>query len=683
MNRPNSIPAVARKPESLTAHGDTRIDPYYWLKDRENPEVLDYLRAENEYASAQLRDTDPLRETLFQEMKARIKEEDESAPYRRMGYWYFRRYRKGQEYPVYLRRADKPGAEEVILFDVNAMAEGHAYYHLGGLGISPDNQMIAFGFDAVSRRIYTLQVKDLRTGEILPDTIENTTGAAVWADDDRTFFYTRKDETLRPYRVYRHKLGTHPDTDVLVYEEKEPSFSVFIYRTKSRKYIVLGSSSTLSREYRILCADDPNGVFRVFQPREKDLEYDICHFEDRFYILTNKGGATNFKVMKTPEAHTSQEHWVEIIPHRTDTLIEDLDVFKDYLVVEERHCGLTQINIRPWQAEPYYIPFDEETYCAELGENYDFDTPLLRYGYTSLTTPNSIFDFDMKTRKHILRKRQTVLGDFDEQGYASRRIWVTARDGKAVPVSLVYKKSTLPSPESPLLLYGYGSYGITVDPSFSSTRLSLLNRGFTYAIAHIRGGQYLGRPWYEAGKLLNKKNTFTDFIDVADSLVDQQYTAPQHLYAMGGSAGGLLMGAVINQAPEHFHGVIAQVPFVDVVTTMLDESIPLTIGEYDEWGNPNDPEYYAYIKSYSPYDNVVQQTYPHLLVTTGLHDPQVQYWEPAKWVARLRELKKGDRLLLLKTDMDTGHGGASGRFEPLKETAMEYAFLLHLEGITS
>lgn len=681
MGQDDKAPRAAKHALRLSMHGDTRIDDYHWLKDRDNPAVIEHLKAENDYVDRVLQHTQAFQKQLFEEMKARIQEDDQSVPYKHRGYWYIRRYQKGQQYPLHLRKKETLDAPEELLFDVNAMAEGHAYYQLGSIAISPDNRMAAFGVDTLSRRIYTIQFKDLETAALLPDKIEQTTGSAVWANDNQTLFYTRKDDTLRPYQIYRHRLGCDSDSDVLVYEERDPTFSVSVHKSKSQKYIVIGSYSTVSQEYRILPAAEPEGSFRLFQKRERNLEYDICHYGDWFYILTNKDAATNFKIMKTPETQTEQDHWVEVVPHRADTLIEDMDVFKDCLVVDERRAGLGQINIRPWHGEPYYIDFDEQTYALALGVNCDFDSPVLRYTYTSLTTPFSVLDFDMKTKRKTLKKQSAVLGGFDKADYCARRIWAEARDGKAIPISLVYKKTTRPSPDTPLLLYGYGSYGLTVDPQFSSTRLSLLDRGFIYAIAHIRGGQYLGRPWYEEGKLLNKKNTFTDFIDAATSLVAQRYTASQHLYAMGGSAGGLLMGAVINEAPALFHGVVAQVPFVDVITTMLDASIPLTTGEYDEWGNPNDPAYYRYMKSYSPYDGVKRQRYPHLLVTTGLHDSQVQYWEPAKWVAKLREFKKGDRLLLLKTDMDTGHGGASGRFEPLKETALEYAFLLDLEGI--
>lgn len=681
MDADHRAPRAKKIAEKLTAHGDTRIDNYYWLKELENPEVVDYLRAENEYTAEKLRKTQAFQRKLFDEMKARIEEDDESVPYKHRGYWYICRYGKNCEYPIYTRKKETLDAAEALLFDVDSMAVGQAYYHLDGICVSPDNRMAAFGVDSVGRRAYTLRVKNIETGAVLSDRIENTTGSSAWANDNQTLFYTRRDAALRPYRIYKHKLGRNPAADVLVYEEKDPAFSVCVDQTKSQKYIVIQASSTLSQEYRILAADDPDGTFRIFQRRERGLEYHICHCGDAFYILTNQAGATNFKVVKTPESDTVKENWIDVVPHRADTFIEDMDVFGDYLVIEARRRGLVQIDIHPWHGVPYCIDFDEPTYAVRLGDNCDFDTDVLRYVYTSLTTPVSVVDFNMKTRRKTLKKRQAVLGGFNQADYRAARVWAPARDGEKIPVSLVYSKTTVPSPDTPLLLYGYGSYGCTIDPHFSSLRLSLLNRGFVYAIAHIRGGQYLGRPWYTDGKLFNKKNTFTDFIDVGKFLIDQRYTAPRHLYAVGASAGGLLIGAVLNEAAALFHGSIARVPFVDVVTTMLDESIPLTTEEYDEWGDPNDRAHYAYMKSYSPYDNVTQREYPHLLVTTALHDSQVQYWEPAKWVAKLREFKKGNRLLLLKTDMDAGHSGASGRFESLKETALEYAFLLDLAGI--
>ncbi|MDM1040019.1 MULTISPECIES: S9 family peptidase [Empedobacter] len=675
---------IAKKIEQkLEKHGDIRIDNYYWLNDRENSEVIDYLSQENEYTKAILQPTEALQTKLFEEMKARIKEDDSSVPYKLNGYWYLTEYQKGKEYPIHKRRKDSLENPDEILFDVNTMAEGHSYYQLGGISMAPNNQLVSFGVDNVSRRIYTIQIKDLTTGEILSDKIENTTGGSVWAADNQTLFYTRKDETLRAYQIWKHKLGTKQEDDVLVFEETDDTFNSFVYKSKSRDYIIIGSSSTVSDEFRYIPSNQPDAAFKIFQERERDLEYSIEHFGDSFYIQTNKDDAFNFKLMKTSVEKTEQENWIDVIPHREETLIEGFEIFKNYLVIEERTNGLLQMNIKAWDnSTDYYLPFNEETYTANVGTNPDFDTDILRYGYTSLTTPSSVIDFNMNDKTFEIKKEQVVIGDFDKENYISERIWAKARDGEMIPISLVRRKDTPLSADTPLLLYAYGSYGYTIEPYFSSVRLSLLDRGFIYAIAHIRGGQYLGREWYEDGKMLEKKNTFFDYIDAAKYLIQQNYTSSQHLYAMGGSAGGLLMGAVINYEPTLFNGVIAQVPFVDVVTTMLDDSIPLTTGEYDEWGNPNEKEYYDYMKSYSPYDNVEAKAYPNLYVSTGLHDSQVQYWEPAKWVAKLRDLKTDNNILLLDTNMDTGHGGASGRFESLKEDAKEDAFLFMLEGIT-
>jgi oligopeptidase B len=550
--------------------------------------------------------------------------------------------------------------------------------------VSPDNRFASFGIDTVGRRIYTIQVKNLETNEILSDVIENATGSSVWANDNQTLFYTRQDKvTLRANQIFKHKLGSTADKDVLVYEEKDETFNVSVGKEKSKKYIVIGAESTLTTEYRILNSDTPDAEFKVFQPRVRGLEYSISHFGDSFYILTNKDKATNFKLMKTPENATEKKHWKEVLAHREDVLIEDIEIFSNYLVVEERSNGLNHIRIMPWSGEgEYYLPFGSETYNAYTTTNVDFDTDILRYSYQSMATPSSVIDFNMKTKEKEIKKEQEVLGgQFDKNNYIEERVWATAKDGTKVPISLVYRKDLKKDGTNPLLQYAYGSYGVTMEPYFSTTRLSLLDRGFIYAIAHIRGGEDLGRQWYEDGKLLKKKNTFTDFIDCSKFLIQEKYTSPAHLYAEGGSAGGLLMGAVVNMAPELYHGVIAQVPFVDVITTMLDDSIPLTTGEYDEWGNPNNKKYYDYMLSYSPYDNVKEQVYPNLFVSTGLHDSQVQYWEPAKWVAKLRTVKKGSSVLYLHTNMDAGHGGASGRFEAIKELAKEFAFLLDLEKI--
>ncbi|TXK72056.1 S9 family peptidase [Mesonia sp. K4-1] len=678
------IPPRAKKiTQELNTHNEIRIDDYFWMKDRQDPEVIKYLEEENGYNEQMTAHTKQFQQELFDEMKSRIKEDDASVPYKHNGYWYYVRFETGKDYPIYARKKETLEAPEEILFNVNIMAEGHSYYKLTGVNVSPDNKLVAFGVDNVSRRKYTIQIKNLETGAILPLKIETTTGSSTWANDNKTLFYTRKDEeTLRSNQIFQHVLGDDPSKDMLVYQEDDETYNAYVYKTKSDKYVIIGSSSTLSDEYRILNADEPRGEFQLFQQRCRGLEYSISHFEDHFYILTNKDDAVNFKLMKTSINKLAKENWKDVLPHREDVLLEDIEIFKEYLVVSERSKGLNHIRIMRWdETEDYYLPFDNETYTTGTGTNPDFDTHILRYGYNSLTTPTSIIDFNMKTKESEVKKEQSVLDKtFRKENYISERIWATAKDGTQIPISLVYKKGIQRDGSNPVLQYAYGSYGHTVDPSFSTTRLSLLNRGFIFAIAHIRGGEYLGRNWYEDGKMLQKKNTFTDFIDCTQYLIDQKWSSPQHMYAMGGSAGGLLMGVILNEAPHLYNGVIAAVPFVDVVSTMLDDSIPLTTGEYDEWGNPNEKEYYDYMKSYSPYDNVKAQDYPNILITTGFHDSQVQYWEPAKWTAKLRELKTDKNILLFHTNMDAGHGGASGRFEALKEVAEDYAFLLDLEG---
>ncbi|MGB7842128.1 MAG: S9 family peptidase [Salinimicrobium sp.] len=677
-------PQAVKIPVELERHGDVRIDNYYWMRERDNPKVLDYLGQENLYNEKMTAHTKELQESLFQEVKSRIKEDDESVPYKLNGYWYITRYEKGKDYPVYSRKKETLDAPEEILFDVNEMAKGYDYYRLGGLNVSPDNKLISFAVDKVSRRQYTIQVKNLETGEILPEKIKNTTGGSTWANDNKTLFYARKDEvTLRSDKIYKHRLGTRAKEDEVVFYEEDETFHTYVYKSKSRKYLIIGSDSTLTSEYRILDADQPDGEFHVVQPRIRGMEYGISHYQDNFYILTNKDGAINFKLMKTPVDKTTAENWVDVIPHREDVLIEDIDLFKDYLVVSQRSDGLNKIWVSRWDGtESYFLPFDNETYTALTGTNPDFDTQILRYTYNSMTTPTQVVDFNMHTGEKVVKKELQILGgSFSKDNYVSDRIWATADDGTKIPMTLVHRKGLEKNGKNPVLQYAYGSYGSTIDPYFSTVRLSLLDRGFIFVIAHIRGGEYLGRQWYEDGKLLKKRNTFTDFIACSKHIIAEGYTSADHLYASGGSAGGLLMGAVANMAPQFYNGIIASVPFVDVVTTMLDESIPLTTGEYDEWGNPNKKEFYDYMKSYSPYDNVVPQDYPNMLVTTGLHDSQVQYWEPAKWVAKLRELKTDNNILLFHTNMEAGHGGASGRFEALREVAEEYAFLLDLEGI--
>lgn len=677
-------PKADKIAKNLEMHDDVRLDNYYWLNDKENEEVIDYLERENDYYNKMTAHTNDFQKDLFEEMKSRIKEDDASVPYFYNGYYYITRYETGKDYPIYSRRKASLEADEEILFNVNDMAEGHSYYNLRGLNVSKDNKLVAFAVDTVSRRKYTLYIKNLESGEILSDKIDVTTGGSTWANDNKTLFYTRKDEqTLRSNQIYRHEVGSSSESDKLIFTEEDETFGTYIYKTKSDKFLVIGSYSTLTSEFQILDANTPQGEFKMFQERTRGLEYGISHYEDTFYIVTNKDGATNFKLMKTSETSTAKEHWEEVIPHRKETLLEDIDIFKDYLVVSERTNGLNEIRIKRWDGtQEYYLPFDNETYTANPIQNIEFETNILRYSYNSLTTPASVIDFNMETQeKTVLKETEVLGGKFQKENYESKRVWATAEDGTKIPISMVYKKGIKLDGSNPVLQYAYGSYGATIDPYFSSVRLSLLDRGFIYAIAHIRGGQYLGREWYENGKLLKKKNTFTDFVDCSKFLIDEKYTSSKHLYAMGGSAGGLLMGVVVNIAPELYNGVVASVPFVDVVTTMLDDSIPLTTGEYDEWGNPNDPIYYEYMKSYSPYDQVARKTYPNIFVTTGLHDSQVQYWEPAKWVAKLREYKTGDQVLYLDTNMDAGHGGASGRFEALKEIAKDYTFILDLEGI--
>ena len=688
-------PVAEKVPKKLEKHGDVRVDNYYWMRltdeqknaknsDEHTQKVLNYLNAENVYYDTVTAHYKQFKEDLFQEMKSRIKEDDESVPYKDNGYFYISRFETGSQYPIYSRKKRTLDADEEIIFNVNEMAKDHEYYSLRGVNVSEDNKISTFAVDTVGRRQYTLQFKNLETGEIYTDKINNTTGGATWANDNRTVFYTKQDPvTLRSDKIFKHVLGTDSSADVEVYNEKDETFGTFVYKTKSKKYIIIGSYSTLTYEYQVLKADDPNGEFKIIQPRTRGLEYGIAHYKDHFYILTNKDDAKNFKLMKTPEDKTTMENWIEVIPHRDDTLLEDISIFKDYLVLEERSNGLNKIRIKRWDGvDDYYLPFDEETYSVGVYGNPEFDTEVIRYNYNSLTTPSSVIDFNMSDKTKEIKKEQEVLGGkFDKNNYISERVWIEARDGENIAVSIVRRKDTKLNKETPFLLYAYGSYGSTVADRFGTTRLSLLDRGFVYGIAHVRGSQYLGRQWYEDGKLFKKMNTFNDFVDASKGLIEKAYTSANHLYAMGGSAGGLLMGVVVNTNPELYNGVIAAVPFVDVMTTMLDGTIPLTTSEYDEWGNPNKKEYYDYMLSYSPYDQVKAQYYPNMLVTTGLHDSQVQYYEPAKWVAKLREYKTDNNVLLMQTNMETGHGGASGRFNALKETARDYIFFLDLEGI--
>lgn len=654
-------------------------DPFRWLRERDNPEVLKYLRGENDHTRAVMAHTTLLQETLFDEIKGRIKQTDATVPYRLDDYFYYNRFEEGKEYPIYCRKRGSLEAPEEILLEVNELARGHAYYSVGAGRVSAGQDLLAFAFDTFGRRIYTIRFKNLITGELLPDTIPDVTNNLAWANDNRTLLYARQDPvTLRWHRIYRHVLGADPARDELVYEELDETFSTMVFKSKSKAFLFIGSFQTVSSEFRFLDANDPAGRFRVLQPRERDHEYDVEHFGQYFYVRTNLE-AKNFRLVRARVERTSREHWEEVIPHRPGVFLEGFELFHDYLVVTERARGLTRMQVRPWSGEEaHYLAFDEPAYLAHPTDNYQLDTRLLRFTYTSLTTPNSVYDYDMATRERVLLKRDEVLGGFDPANYRGERLYARAPDGTEVPVSLVYRVDQRQEAGNPLLLYGYGAYGISIDPTFNAPLISLLDRGFAYAIAHVRGGQDLGREWYEDGKLLKKKNSFTDFIACAEQLTQKGYARADRIYAMGGSAGGLLMGAVVNLRPDLFHGVVAHVPFVDVINTMLDETIPLTTGEYDEWGDPRDPTYYQYILSYSPYDNVERKAYPHMLVTGGLYDSQVQYWEPAKWVAKLRAMRTDRNRLLLKTNLEAGHHGASGRYRRYREVALDYAFVLDL-----
>jgi oligopeptidase B len=670
-----------------------RIDNYYWMKlsdeqknatqkDEQTQRVINYLTEENEYLKTKTKHTADLQRKIYNEIIGRIKQTDESVPYKDNGFWYYTRYEQGQEYPIYCRKKDTMEGPEKILLNVNEMAQGHDYYSITGLSVSEDNQLLAYAEDSVSRRRYTIYVKNLRTGKLMEEPVPNTEGQITWANDNKTYFYTKKDSnTLRSRWIYKHKVGTPYANDQIVSEEKDETFYTGIYKTKSKKFLVIWAGSTLTNHYQILDANTPDGKFKEFSPRERGLEYSIDHYKDKFYVVTNLD-AQNFRLMETPDTKTIKENWKEKVAHRKDTLLQGIEIFKNYLVLSERANANTLMRIIDQKTgNKHYLNFGEAAYTIFPSINLDFDTELLRYGYTSLTTPNSTYDYNMNTRERKLLKQTEVVGGYDPEQYQTERLWATADDGTEIPMSIVYKKGIKKERNNPTLLYGYGSYGASMDPTFSITRLSLLDRGFVYAIAHIRGGQEMGRQWYEDGKMFKKKNTFTDFIDCAEFLIEEKYTQPEKLFASGGSAGGLLMGAVVNMRPDLFKGVIAKVPFVDVITTMEDESIPLTTGEFDEWGNPKNPESYMYMLDYSPYDQVKPQNYPNMLVTTGFHDSQVQYWEPAKWVAKLRELKTDNNTLLLRTNMETGHGGTTGRFKVYEEIAQEFAFIVDLAGI--
>ena len=680
-------PVSAIYPHLRKLHDDTVQDDYYWMidyfkKGEKSQEVIDYLEKENDYTSLMLQDTVDLQENLFQELKSRIKEKDESVPYYKNGYYYYSRTEEGKQYFKFCRKKEALEGEEEVLLDVDQLAEGHAYYTAKGFSVSPDNRLIAFSVDTVSRREYTIFIKNIETGEIYPDQIKNTEGAAIWGNDNQTLFYTAKNPiTLLSEKIMRHTLGSDPKADVPVYEEKDNTNYIAVGKSKNGKYIIINSEGTLSSEIWVLNADLPQAEFRVFQPRIHNVLYSIIALYDRFLILTNDE-AINFQIMQCPLDRTERSNWHTFIDHRPDVLVSDIEEFKDFLAIAERKNGLTQLAIYDLNSQQqHYLDFGEVAYTVYPGINVEYNSDKLRYGYTSLVTPSSVYEYDMARQKKVLLKQQEILGGYDQTAYITERVFATTRDGIQVPISIVYKKGTKLDGSAPLLQYAYGSYGASMDPTFSSNRLSLLDRGFIYALAHIRGGEEMGRQWYEDGKMMHKMNTFYDFVDCGKYLIEKHYCTAEHLYAQGGSAGGLLMGVIANIAPEQYHGIIAQVPFVDVVNTMLDDTIPLTTNEYDEWGNPNEKETYFYMKAYSPYENIEAKDYPNLLVTTGLHDSQVQYFEPAKWVAKLRATKIGDAVLLLKTDMDYGHGGASGRFDYLKEIALEYAFLFKLEGI--
>jgi oligopeptidase B len=656
----------------------------YFKKGPDSSKVVDYLKAENSYLDTMMAGSKKFREDLFKELKRRIKEQDESVPYNDNGYWYYTRFETGKDYPVYCRKKENLDATEEIIHDANKAAEGKGYYNAAGLEVSDNNEMMAIGEDDVSRGLYNLRFKNLTIGDYSPETIPNTEGGSyAWAADNKTVFYIKKDlVTLLGFQVWRHEVGTDPSEDVKVYEEKDNRHYIGVGRSKSKKYIIIYSElSEQQSEHRFLDASDPKGEFKVFYSRTMGLVYDIDHYNDKFYIRTNLD-APNFRLMESPLDKTSKENWKEVIPHRSDVYLSGITVFKDHLVVSELKEGLTNVRIiNQKDKSEHYLQFDEPAYLASVSVNPDFNTNILRFTYTSMITPNSTFDYNMDNKSRELKKQQEVVGGYDKNEYVTERTFATAKDGKRVPVSIVYKKGFKKDGSRPLLLYAYGSYGSTSYATFNSNRLSLLNRGFVYALAHIRGGQEMGREWYEDGKMMHKKNTFTDFIDCAEFLIKEKYTSQGHVYAQGGSAGGLLMGAITNMRPDLWNGVVAQVPYVDVITTMSDPSIPLTTGEYLEWGNPAIKEEYEYMKSYSPYDNVEKKAYPNMLVATGLHDSQVQYFEPAKWVAKLRALKTDKNFILFKTNMEAGHGGKSGRFRALEDVALIYAFLFALEGI--
>jgi oligopeptidase B len=675
-------PPVARVvPKTDTLHGDVRVDNYFWLRDRANPDVISYLEAENRYADTAMAATRALQETLYQEILGRLKQTDLSVPERRGPYMYYSRTEQGKQYPIFARRRGGMDAPEEVIFDENQMAEGKRYYSLGAFSVSPDHRLLAFSVDTSGSERFTLMVKDLQTGEITAERVDSVSFGATWAADNQTLFYTRTDSANRADRVYRHALGTDRSRDVLVYHEPDVLYRVGISRTKDDAWLILSTGSFTSDEVRVAPAGRPT-EFRLVAARQPGVEYAVNHQGGRFLILTNADGADNFKLMEAPESDPSRAAWRELVPHRAEVLLDGIEVFANHLVLYERSNALRQIRVRDLRTgQEHAVQFAEPVYTASGAGNPEYGTSTLRFSYQSMVTPSSVYDYDMDTRQRTLLKQTEILGGYDPSQYATERTWATAADGTRVPISLVYKKPLQRDGTRPLLLYSYGSYGSSTDPTFSSANLSLLNRGVVFAIAHIRGGQEMGRAWYDQGKMMNKRNTFTDFIAAAEHLVAERWTSSDRLAIRGGSAGGLLMGAVVNMRPDLFRVVVADVPFVDVINTMLDASIPLTAGEWEQWGNPQNEEHYRYMLSYSPYDNVAAKAYPTMLVTTGLNDPRVAYWEPAKWVARLRANKTDGNVLLLRTNMGAGHGGSSGRYDALRETAFRYAFILHHLGI--
>ena len=677
-----AIPPVAKiEPKVDTMFGDIRTDNYYWLRQRGDSAVLAYLTAENEYTEAITRDTKGLQESLYKDMLSRIKETDLTVPYQKDDYFYYSRTVEGKQYKIYCRKKGSLDAEEEILLDLNALAEGLDYLDLGAYKVSPDHRTLAYSLDDDGSEEYALYFKNLATGEISKEKIENTYYQVEWANDNKTVFYATLDHIKRPDKLYRHRVGADPSGDALIFEEKDEAFNVEPRKTKDGKFLLVHIGSNVASEVYYLDADRPDGEFRLLKARQKETEYTVYHHGGYFYISTNDG-AVNFKVMRVSDRNPARNAWKTAIPYADSVKIDGLEMFKDYMVVYERINGLKQIHVRGFKDETeYYIEFPEPVYTTYRDDNPEFDSEVLRFSYTSLVTPESVYDYNLKDKTRELRKQEEVLGGYDPQQYQSERIFAEASDGVMVPISIVYKKGMKKNGANPTWLYGYGSYGISSNPYFSSNRLPLLDHGFIYAIAHIRGGGDMGRQWYEDGKYIKKKNTFTDFIACAEHLITQEYTNSEKLIISGGSAGGLLIGAVVNMRPDLFRTAIAGVPFVDVVNTMLDPTIPLTVTEYEEWGNPNIEEYYFYMKSYSPYDNVEAKTYPNLLITAGLNDPRVQYWEPAKWAAKLRAMKTDDNLLILKTNMGAGHGGHSGRYDYLKDVAFYYAFALKTLGM--